>query len=195
VFGTSDADADHRRYVEAGMSAGARLDFSRPFVDATGKSDTASFRLAFAAGKGAHDAFLFACERVNAPKVDRAALQVHPNGAGAIVEVIAVSGDPLAQQRLLAVAADGASAASGALELPNAKLSVMTPQNYQDRFGLAAGRPADLRFAAIVFSVASLEKLRVLLAQRNIGYEIGGERIVVAPAPGQGAAFIFEEQA
>jgi hypothetical protein len=195
VFGTSDADADHRRYIGAGMSAGARLDFSRPFVDAAGKSDTVAFRLAFAAGNGAQDSFLFACERVNAPKVDRTALQTHDNGASAIVEIVAVSGDPLAQRRLLAVAADGASAASDELELPNAKLSVVTPQNYARRFGLTIGAPRDLRFSAIVFAVASLEKLCTALAHSGTGYEIRGDRIVVAPAPGQGAAFIFEEQA
>ena len=41
--------ADHAAFAEAGLSAGEMLEFSRPFVDAAGASDTASFRLAFAA--------------------------------------------------------------------------------------------------------------------------------------------------
>ena len=83
VFATSDADADHARYIAAGVSAGDRLDFSRPFTDAAGKSDTASFRLAFAAGRDAPDAFLFACERVECAKRRPQRLQAHANGARA----------------------------------------------------------------------------------------------------------------
>src|SRR5690606_2212806 len=100
-----DADADHARYIEAGVSAGNRLDFSRPFTDAAGKSDTASFRLAFAGSEDAPDAFLFACERVNAPRVDRSALQAHANGVERIAEVVAISDDPAGQGRLLGLAA------------------------------------------------------------------------------------------
>jgi hypothetical protein len=198
VFGTSDADADHLRYTKAGISAGARLDFSRPFVDATGKTDTASFRLAFASAPDVADTFLFACERVNAPKVDRSALQRHDNGALAIAEVIAISANPSAQLPILAAAADAESASTpqaSELALPNARLSIVTPQDYERRFGLPAGKATALRFAAVVFSVPNVEKLRALLAQRGIGHDIGGNRAIVAPAPGQGAAFIFEEQA
>ncbi len=63
-------------------------------MDTSGKSDVASFKLAFAATSGATDAFLFACQRINAPKVDRTALQTHANGATGIVEVVAVSDQP-----------------------------------------------------------------------------------------------------
>lgn len=198
VFGTSDADADHRRYTAAGISAGARLDFSRPFVDATGKTDTASFRLAFASAPDAADTFLFACERANAPKVDRSALQLHDNGALAIAEVIAISANPSAQLPIVAVAADAkpnAPSQADGLALPNARLSVINPQDYERRFGLPAGKATELRFAAVVFSISNVEKLRAVLAQRGIGHDIGGNRVVIAPAPGQGAAFIFEEQA
>jgi hypothetical protein len=198
VFGTSDADADHRRYIEGGISAGARLDFSRPFVDAAGKSDTASFRLAFASVPEVSDTYLFACERVNAPKVDRSALQRHENGAVAIAEVIAISANPSAQLPIVAAAADVEPAPTSqarGLTLPNAQLSIVTPHDYECRFGLPAGEATELRFAAVVFSISNVEKLRAVLAQRGIGHDIGGNRVVVAPAPGQGAAFIFEEQA
>ena len=45
---TGDAGADHGAFTEAGLSAGSILAFSRPFVDAAGTKDAASFRLAFA---------------------------------------------------------------------------------------------------------------------------------------------------
>ncbi|TGV96051.1 VOC family protein, partial [Mesorhizobium sp. M2E.F.Ca.ET.154.01.1.1] len=91
VFGTPDAGADHARYVEAGLSAGDMLSFSRAFTDAAGKSDTASFKLASVADRKATDAFLFACQRINAPEIDRTALQAHANGVTGVVEVVAVS--------------------------------------------------------------------------------------------------------
>ncbi|TGP74908.1 VOC family protein, partial [bacterium M00.F.Ca.ET.221.01.1.1] len=91
VFGTANADAHHTRYVEAGLSAGEMLSFSRAFTDANGKSDMASFKLAFVSDKEADEAFLFACQRINAPKIDRTALQTHANGVTGILEIIAVS--------------------------------------------------------------------------------------------------------
>jgi hypothetical protein len=120
VLGTGNADADHARYVEAGLSAGDMLSFSRAFADATGKSDAASFKLAFASGKEATDAFLFACERVNAPKVDRTALQAHANGVTGIVEIVAVSDMPSGQRQLISVAAGMEEGNRNVFELPNA---------------------------------------------------------------------------
>ncbi|MET3790211.1 VOC family protein [Aquamicrobium terrae] len=196
VFGSEDADDDHRRYVESGISAGDRLDFSRPFVDASGKSDIASFRLAFAAEPGMRGTFVFACQRVNAPRVDRAALQAHANGATGIAEIVAVSGDPAGMADFLRVAADADGSAangSGILELPNARIATLTPDRYSQRFGLPCDPHGSLAFAAVVFSVRDITFLRTHLASGNIDHDMRGNRIVAAAAPGQGAAFIFEE--
>lgn len=195
VLGTGNADADHARYVEAGISAGDMLGFSRAFTDPAGKSDIASFKLAFAAGVEATDAFLFACERVNAPDVDRTALQAHANGATGIVEVAAVSDRPAEQRRLISVAVDDPTAdgQGGTFHLPNADLSVLDAASFTARFGLPAGAPTKLRFAAVVFSVRSADVTSRLLAANSIKHDIAGNDIVVQPAPGQGAAFIFRE--
>jgi hypothetical protein len=196
VLGTGNADADHRRFVEAGLSAGDMLGFSRAFTDTKGKSDTASFKLAFAAGKEASDAFLFACERVNAPKIDRTALQAHANGVTGIVEVVAVSDAPAAQIGLVSITA-GANTddlgAGDAVRLPNAILSVVTPDAYVRRFGLAAKSSSHLRFEAVVFSVRDKASAIRALAAGAVDHNMSGDDIVVAPAPGQGAAFIFRE--
>jgi hypothetical protein len=194
VLATGNADADHARYVEAGLSAGDMLGFSRAFTDPAGKSDIASFKLAFASAGSATDAFLFACERVNAPKVDRAALQDHANGATGIVEVVAVSDRPAEQHRLISVAVDDptANGQGSAFHLPNATLSVLDPASFAARFGMPVGAPTQLRFAAVVFSVRRADVSR-LLADKSIEHDIRGNDIVVKPAPGQGAAFIFRE--
>lgn len=191
VLSTGNADADHARYVEAGLSAGAMLSFSRAFVDAAGKSDMASFNLAFASGTGATDAFLFACERINAPKVDRTTLQAHANGVTGIIEVMAVSDRPSGQRRLFAVAAATEEGAS--FRLPNAGLTLLEPAAFETRFGLPADAPSELRFAGIVFSVRRADIVAKLLAANCIEHDIDGNDIVVRPAPGQGAVFIFRE--
>lgn len=195
VLATGNVDADHARYLGAGISAGNMLSFSRAFADTAGKSDIASFKLAFTAGAGATDAFLFACERVNAPKVDPTALQAHANGATGIVEVVAVSDRPAEQHGLISVAVDdpATNGQGSTFHLPNADLSVLDPASFTARFGLPAGAPTDLRFAAVVFSIRSADVTSRLLAANSIQHDIAGKYIVVQPAPGQGAAFIFRE--
>ncbi|RWK54373.1 VOC family protein [Mesorhizobium sp.] len=198
VLGTQNADADHARYVEAGLSAGDMLSFSRAFTDAAGNSDTASFKLAFASGTGATDAFLFACERINAPKVDRGALQVHANGATGIIEVVAVSTEPSKQRRLISIATRSPATGQGsstAFDLPNATLTLLDPVAFETRFGMPAGAPSELRFAGIIFSVRSADTVARLLAASSVGHDIRGDDIVVRPASGQGAAFVFQEKA
>ncbi|RWO05671.1 MAG: VOC family protein [Mesorhizobium sp.] len=198
VLGTQSADADHARYVEAGLSAGDMLSFSRAFTDAAGKSDTASFKLAFASGTGATDAFLFACERINAPRVDRSALQVHANGATGIIEVVAVSTEPSEQRRLISIATRSPATGQGsstAFQLPNATLTLLDPVAFESRFGIPACAPSELRFAAIVFSVGSADTVAKLLAASSVEHDIRGDDIVGWPASGQGAAFVFQEKA
>ncbi|BCG73532.1 hypothetical protein MesoLj113a_46900 [Mesorhizobium sp. 113-1-2] len=193
VLGTGNADADHARYIEAGLSAGDTLSFSRAFIDTAGKSDIASFKLAFASASGATDAFLFACQRINAPRVDRAALQDHANGASGILEVVAVSDQPAEQIRLISVAVNDPAADGEAFFLPNATLSVLDPKSFTARFGIPAGSSTKLRFAAIVFAVRSADATSSLLAANAIQHDIAGTDIVVRPTSGQGAAFIFRE--
>jgi hypothetical protein len=194
VLGTADADADHARFVAAGLSAGETLSFSRAFTDPAGKSDIASFKLAFGAAPDATDAFLFCCQRINAPNVDRGALLAHPNGASGIVEVVAVAERPAEQRRLIGMAANcDADASQNPIKLPNAKLSVVDPGSLTRRFGIPAGSPTELRFAAVVFSVRSAQLASSVLATNAVHYDIAGNDIVVQPASGQGAAFIFQE--
>lgn len=195
VLATGNADADQARYVEAGISAGDTLNFARAFTDTAGKSDIASFKLAFVAASKATDAFLFACQRINAPNVDRTALQSHANGATGIVEIVAISDAPSKQRRLILVAMDDptANGQGDRFQLLNATLSVLDPASFVARFGIPAGASTELRFAAVVFSVQRADVTSRLLAANSIKYDIVGSDIVVQPASGQGAAFIFRE--
>lgn len=182
VFGTDDADVDHAEFVASGVSAGPRLDFSRPFVDAAGKSDQASFRLAFAAEPDrATDAFFFTCERVNAPNVDRTALQAHANGVKRVLAVEAMAGSAEAARALLATIAR--SSVDGAdVPLANARICLRSAPN-----------SGGIRLEAMVFAVYDLAATRALLVEHAIEHDLNGQRLVVPSAPGQGATFIFEE--
>jgi len=197
VFGTSDADADHAAFVDAGVSAGPRLDFSRPFVDGSGKTDTASFRLAFAADDREPDAFFFTCERVNAPKVDRSALEAHANGARRIVGIVAVSADPAADAGSLGAIAgvDGVAAAGNGIEfeLPNAAFALTDPAGLKTDFGVDLPFAPGLRLSAIVFGVKDLARTESLFIANAMDYHRRGSRLIVSPAAGQGAIFAFEE--
>jgi Glyoxalase-like domain len=196
VFGTEDADADHNTFVDAGVSAGDRLDFSRPFTDASGKADMASFRLAFAAEADAPDAFFFTCQRANVPQVDRSALQAHANGAKRIASIIACVDDPASHARFFESVANAQAqpAANGRtlVTLPNAAIVLVDPAAFTADTGLAA--PAgNLRLAAVVFGVASLTQTKNLLRANVIEFDHRGNRLIVPSAPGQGAIFVFEE--
>lgn len=195
VFGTQDADADHDAFVRAGISAGDRLDFSRPFTDAAGKADTASFRLAFAAQAKAPDAFFFTCERANAPKVDRSALQAHANGVMRIAAVVVSTKNP-AEHRGFFEAVTNAPASRGTellVELPNAEIRLADPAAFASEFGLDAPSGSALRLAAVVFGVARLTQTENLLRANVIEFEHHGNRLIVPEASGQGAIFAFEE--
>ena len=187
VFASDDADADHREYVEAQVSAGPRLDFSRPFVDAGGHADVASFRLAFTAEPAnTGDAFFFACERANAPKVDRSALQVHANGVRRVIAIEAKAADAASAADFLSTIArsDAGPVSDGTkVSLANADFIVR-----------AAAGSDNIQLDAIVFAVDDLAGVRALLAERGVEHDLDGHRLVIKPAPGQGAAFIFEEQ-
>lgn len=189
VLGTEDAAGDHRDFSRAGISAGRILNFSRPFIDAAGRSDTASFKLAFAADLRAPDAFFFTCQRVNAPAVDRSALQQHANGARRIKAVVLEAPEPEDFAAFLQhiVRAMPEQTPDG-LRFGAANGNVLVRRSAKPR-GLP--RPG-LRLAEIVFGVESLAKVRSAFDAAAIRHEVQPGRLTVAPAAGQGAAFAFE---
>lgn len=200
VFGTTDAGADDRRFRGSGISAGEMLDFSRPFVDAAGRADTASFRLAFAAEPEAEATFFFAVERMRAPKVDRSALENHPNGAIGLIGVVAVAREPLAHRDFLRklTGATGPIADDSGLAIATGSgtMFVLDPETAAARHGIAAPASDTPRLCGAIFGVAELAAAEGLFKANAISYEKRDhKRIVVPPAEGQGATFVFEATA
>lgn len=198
VLGTDNADDDDRSFCKAGISAGDILTFSRPFRTADGEEEKASFKLAFAADLRAPDAFFFTCQRIGVPKVDRTALETHSNGAIGIRAVVAVEPNPSDFQYLLQTVLDqrNVNAHSFGMELAasNATISVLTPEGFGAFFDVARSpHGRGLRLEAIVFAVADLDRLRAVLNKGAVSVRKLGERLIVDPAPGQGAILAFEE--
>lgn len=195
VFGTGNARADHDGFAEAGISAGEILAFSRPFVGANGKTDTASFLLAFAAERNSPDSLFFTCQRVNAPAVDRSALQRHENGVTRIARVVLSAQRPPDYRTFIAGLSGGevSDRASGIeVEAANGAIAVLDPRGLQEEFAIASAEEPGLRLQCVVFGASDLGTIENLLATRGIACDRRGNRLIVPPAPGQGAHFAFE---
>jgi hypothetical protein len=199
VFGTEDAAADHAAFVEAGFSAGAMLEFSRPFVDAAGRSDKASFRLAFAADLRAPDCLFFTCQRVGVPKVDRAALERHENGTVRLASVVLAAPEIFSFGPIVrAVSSTGDRDLESfgdngfVLKTANARIEMMGNQELHRRFGELSSGDRGLQARAVVFGVADLKATKSYLLSKGVDCEKYRGRVIVLPAPGQGAIFAFE---
>ncbi|MFN3764909.1 MAG: VOC family protein [Aliihoeflea sp.] len=185
VFKTDDAKADHAGFIEAGVSAGPILDFSRAFVDPSGRSGTVSFRLAFAAEPASDAAYFFTCQRIDAPAATgRAALETHRNGVTGIAGVTMTAADPLAYEAFLSTLANGpVDPANGGL---SARLG-------KARLAVEPGNGA-LGLSAIHFAVSDIDATADALAAGSVRCERDAGRLTVRPAPGQGAIFTFEDR-
>ncbi|MGN6549594.1 MAG: VOC family protein [Pararhizobium sp.] len=199
VFGSDDAAADDAGFRAEGLSAGDPLAFTRPFETPSGERGEAGFRLAFAADRRAPDLLVFTCERAQAPAVDRAALEDHRNGVNGIAEVILSEPNPSDFQYFLQETIGQRDVAAGSfgirLAARNGAVSVLTPAGMDAHL---PGHPPrvgrGLRLEGIVFSVRDLARTRDLLEKAAIPVASRRRRIVVAPAAGQGACFVFEER-
>jgi hypothetical protein len=198
AFGTADAEADHRAFVREGRSAGDMLRFSRPMTMPDGSQSVAGFRLAFAHDLRAPDIFFFTCERTNPLPADRRALETHANGVTGIRNVILSAPEPAAFDSLVRLAASAPAARETDfgidVDASNARISLMTPEGLAACFDIvvpSAGR--GLWGCAILFDVADLAVTEAHLAANGVTYTRKNNRILVKPAPGQGALFAFEE--
>ncbi|MEX4008010.1 VOC family protein [Neoaquamicrobium sediminum] len=181
VFATKDAEADHAAFVDTGISAGPMVEFSRPSLDAAGRADVASFRLAFASD-GSPGAFLFTCERRKVPAIDRSTLEGHANGATRITQIDAVAPDAEAFARFLSKAANASVTAARKIALANGMLDVSE-----------ASQAADPRFTAVTFGIRDLAAASALFNANGIDYETRENALRVPATAGQGVDFIFEE--
>jgi hypothetical protein len=196
AFATQDARDDLETFVRTGFSAGEILEFSRPFADPSGNSAIAAFRLAFAADPEAPDIFVFTCQRLNVPNVDRSALQLHANGAAGIAKVVIAADEPTDLDELLLVGSDAPATEPTTrgmiIATPNAMIVAETPSVLKAEYGIEAVAARSPRLAGIVFAVDDLGAVESCFRSRLVTYRRHGRRLSVPPAPGQGTTFVFE---
>ncbi len=197
VFGTDDAAADHARFAATGWSGGPMLEFSRDFADASGNKDRASFKLAFAADARAPDCLFFTCERVNAPTIDRTTLQSHANGVRRLKSIVLAA--PRASAFGPYVAAASGATVDGmsdddtvVMNAANASIQLTSNQALQRDFGRPASGDQGLEAHAIIFGVDDLNATKTYMSANRIDCEKFPGRLIVLPAPGQGAILAFE---
>lgn len=198
VFGTDDAEADKVAFDGARLSGGDMAEFSRPIVMPDGTQATGAFKLAFAADLRAPDIFFFACQRINAFPADRKALETHANGVTGIIELALSAADPGAFADLLETASGGVEAAEAtfglSFQLTNTRIEIYSDEGMEAYFDAEPlGSDKGLRARAIVFAVTDLAVTAAHLAANGITYIAKNNRLLVKPAPGQGAIFAFEE--
>lgn len=199
VVGSSDADADHDRFRALGMSGGDLLEFSRAMAFPDGSKQDASFKLAFAADLRSPDFFGFAVERVNVPAADRSALTAHANGVTGVCEIILSEPNPTDFQYFIQELACNrevdANSFGMSVELESTTVTVFNKAGMESHFGVLDGSAErGLLGRAVVFRVTDLVALTELLHANGVAAREFGSRLIVNPAPGQGAYYCFEEK-
>jgi len=185
VIASQDAEADQEAFVAAGVNGGKMLDFSRPVRLPDGGESVASFRLAFAA-REVEPFFLFACQRIAPLPADRGALERHANGVNGLRRVFFYAPQPnLYVDWLRTVFGREGRAAGNGLVFDAANLSIE----------IIHGETGDGRLLAeaLVFTVADLEVTAAVLTANGVAHERLPDALIVPAAPGQGVAFLFEE--
>lgn len=201
ALATDDAQADDARFVEAGVSAGKMLEFSRFAKLPDGTEKLARFRLAFAARSDADSFGVFTCQRLDPLPADRSALERHENGVAALSQVVLLAGNTQEDVERIGTVLDASAEkfdfGDHRFAASNAVLRLVDAKTFADTFS-SAGDAASLSRtglgrAAVIFRVPDLAVTRAVLAANDVAFMDKGSRIVVAPAPGQGAVFAFEE--
>ena len=198
VVKSTDAKADHTVYKREGFSAGRMVRFSRKFETPSGDKGKVSFHLAFAGDKRSPDSGFFSCQVLNAPSVDRSALQNHQNGVVGLKEVILSEVNPTdfqyffqtyLNQREMSADSFGMS-----FDTHGAKVTVLSPAGMRAFYGLETEtKERGMRFEAFVLEVKNLQDASVLLKENNIEHEAVAGQVRISPAPGQGTTIILEE--
>jgi hypothetical protein len=198
ALSTSDAAADRAAFARLGMSGGRNLPFSRVFDNGKGNRGTASFELAFASDLRAPDAFMFTCQRKVQPPAVPPRLRRHANGVKGIASIVGAEQNPSDFHYFLegVLSQRGVSAHSFGIDIEaaNTRIEIMNADGMRAWFGLDETlAERGLRFRAVIFATTSLAGVREILKSNGISWRETMKRIVIDPAPGQGAIYAFED--
>lgn len=200
AFATETADADHKAFRAAGISAGRKLTFGRKMTAPDGTKGRATFKSAFAADLRAPDSFFLTCQRVTMPDIDSTALKNHANGVTGIGEIVASEVNPTDFQYFLHTVIgtrDTQALSFGAeFQADGALIDVMTPEGLEAHFGVErTDTTRGLRLEGIVLKVDDLDHFRAHLEAAGITPRAKGRYLIIDRAPGQGAFLAVDTSA
>ncbi len=200
AMSSADADADQAAFAAHGYATGPAFGFERKASAPDGSEPTIGFRLAFAIDHRAPDVMFFACQHLNPDALRNPASFDHANGALGVTGVYMAEANPADFQYYLEATTGQRAIRASSLgieaETPNGIVAILTPDGINALFGLIGTTgPRGLRLCAFTLAVKSLDNLAKHLDDRGIDHRQQAGRLIVDPAPGQGALIAFEEVA
>lgn len=190
VLRSTDAVTDDDGFRQSGIRAGNRLDFSRTVVDENGSASVASFRLAFA-HLGSSRFFAFTCHRVNAALPTVGPSVEHPNGVLGLDAIFLSTEEPAGIENLATMLGVHAQEKDDKSVFPLGNCDVEVAMEIASELENTPRYPAGLRGVGIRFRVRNIAETRAALLESSILHQDNGERLIIAPAQGQGCIVEF----
>ncbi len=200
ALASEDADADQAIFADHGYAAGPVFAFERKAGGLGGLETTIGVRLAYAVDHRSPDTMIFACQHLNSEALHGAAGVDHTNRALGVTGVYMVEPNPADFQYYLEATTGQRALRASSLgieaDTPNGIVAVLTPQGINALFGLPETVPIrGLRLRAFTLAVEALDIVEKRLEDQAIDHRRRAGRLIVDPAPGQGALIAFEEAA
>ncbi len=197
---STDADADQGEFVADGYATGPAYAFERKASLPDGSETTIGVRLASALDHRAPDAMIFTCQHLNPDSLRDPASCNHANGARGVTGVYMAEANPADFQYYLEATTGQREIRASSLgieaDTPNGVVAILTPDGINALFGLPqSATTRGLRLCAFTLAVESLDGVAKQFDDQGIDYRRQAGRLVVDPAPGQGAVIAFEEAA
>ena len=184
VFKAEDVDATYAHLDGLGLAGDAPVSFTRP-VTLGGEEQTARFRTVKVCPGALPAGRVYFCEHGTPELVWRQEWSTHANGAVAIREFVVVATEPEAEVARYGDVAGAADITGDAhaqvIGLEGARLSVMSPARYAERFGkmaLALGHRSSM-FGAITLATGDLAAATRAVENSGLTSRTEAGRVVV----------------
>ena len=200
ALASENADADQAAFAGQGFAGGPIYAFERKASLPDGSEALVSVRLAYAIDHRAPDAMMFACQHLNPQALRDPASCNHDNGALGVTGVYMAEANPADFQYYLEAAIGQRAIRATSLgieaDTPNGIVAILTPEGIHALFGLSNSLTTrGPRLFAFTLSVKDLDAVAKHFADQGIEHRRQAGRLIVDPAPGQGALIAFEQAA
>ena len=195
VFEGHDAARDHADFTENGLDTYEPFHFERKATLPNGAEVTVAFSLVFVTDERMPDAVFFTCQQHAPEYFWKPEYQRHDNGALVISEVVMVAETPVTLTGLIGgmQSTDAVTVVNGSLWVATTRgyVTVMTPGDFEERFGLAPTGPQTPHFGAFQIQVTNLDKTEALLTYNDIAFRRTNAALQVGPETAFGCVLEF----